>query len=76
MVWSNREADDAVQIRAALLRPRFQQLLEIAVEFGLERLRAEWEILQTDETREVSRARLPVNRILHNIDKGFHLAAA
>lgn len=76
LVWSNPEASDSVHIRAALLRPRFQLLLEIAIEFGLERLRAEWKELETDNTREVARARAPVERILNHIQKGFALAAS
>ena len=76
LVWSNPAADDSVHIRAALIRPRFGRLLDIAVEFGLERVRGEWAELQKDDTREVARAREPVERILANIRKGFELAAA
>lgn len=76
LVWSNPNADDSTHIRAALLRPRFSLLLDIAVEFGLERVRNEWSELQKDDTREVLRAREPVERILSNIEKGFALAAA
>lgn len=76
LVWSNPSADDSTHIRAALVRPRFGRLLDIAVEFGIERLRREWAELQTDDTREVLRARNPVERILNNIEKGFVLAAA
>ena len=75
LVWSDPDADDAVHIRAALLRPRFERLLDIAVEFGLERLRREWTELQADDTREVIRARDAVERILRNIEKGFSLAS-
>ncbi len=73
LVWSNPAADDAVHIRAALVRPRFGRLLDIALEFGLDRLRREWAELQTDEVREVARAREPVERILTHIEKGFAL---
>lgn len=76
LVWSNPNADDSTHIRAALIRPRFSLLLEIAVEFGLERVLQEWLELQKDGTREVLRAREPVERILSNIEKGFALAAA
>lgn len=76
LVWSNPNADDSVHIRAALVRPRFQQLLAIAVEFGLERVRAEWDVLQSEPTLEVERARPLVNRILSNIQEGFRFAAA
>jgi hypothetical protein len=64
-----------VHIRAALLRPTFGRLLEIALEFGLERVRGEWEVLQAENTREAERARRPVERILANIREGFKLAA-
>jgi hypothetical protein len=71
LVWSNPQADDTVYIRAALVRPRFLLLLDIAAEFGLSRLRAEWDILQTDDTVEVKRARPAVERILRHIEEGF-----
>ena len=75
LVWSNPDASDAAHIRAALLRPRFGQLLDIALEFGLERIRDEWEVLQTERTREVERARPPVERILRHLEEGFARAA-
>ena len=76
LVWSNPNADDATHIRAALLRPRFGQLLDIAVEFGIERVREEWAVLQTDQTKEVEPARPPVERILRHIEEGFANVAA
>ena len=76
LVWSNPDADDSVHIRSALIRPRFSLLLDIALEFGLERIRAEWKELQKDDSREVRRASDPVERILANIEEGFALAAA
>ena len=76
LIWSNLAADDSAHIRAALLRPRFSVLLDIVVEFGLARVGNEWAELQKDDTREVLRARRPVERILANIEKGFTLAAA
>jgi len=75
LVWSNPDADDSARIRAALVRPRFRRLLGIALEFGLERVQSEWELLQGDKTFEVERARLSVERILTNIEKGFAIAA-
>jgi len=75
LVWSNPAANDSAHIRAALVRPRFSLLLEIALEFGLERLCAEWEDLQKDDSREIDRARASVERILQHIKKGFTLAA-
>lgn len=76
LVWSNPAADDSVHIRAALVRPRFDRLLDIALKFGVERLRREWTEVQIDDNREVVRARAPVERILRNIEKGFALAAS
>jgi hypothetical protein len=51
-------------------------LLDIALEFGVERLRTEWRELQMDETHEVARARSSVERVLTHIEKGFTVAAA
>lgn len=76
LVWSNTEAGDAAHIRAALIRPRYRLLLDIAVEFGIERLRCEWAELQANATPEVARARPAVERILGHIEEGFALAAA
>jgi len=76
LVWSNPAASDSTHIRAALVRPRFSLLLEIALEFGVERLRTEWKEIQIDDTREIKYARVPVERILAHIEKGFTLAAA
>ncbi|HWB01857.1 MAG TPA: hypothetical protein VG796_02460 [Verrucomicrobiales bacterium] len=44
LVWSNRNAPDEAFISAALRKGRFLQLLEIAVEFGVARLRRQWEV--------------------------------
>lgn len=76
LVWSNPEADDSAFICAALLRPRFTCLLDIAAEFGLERLQREWALLQAEATPESRRATAAVERILSHIEKGFALAAA
>ncbi len=75
LVWSNPDAGDSTRIRAALLRPTFGRLLDIASEFGIERVRHEWSELQADDSREVRRARPAVGRILGNIEKGFSRAA-
>jgi hypothetical protein len=76
LVWSNPDAGDAVQIRAALLHPRFGLLLDIALEFGLDRVREEWELLRAENTPEARRARDAVERILQNIQQGFAFAPA
>jgi hypothetical protein len=76
IVWSNPAAGDAVHIRGALIRPHFATLLDIAVAFGVERLRTEWKILMGENTREASKAARAVSRILDNIEKGRALAAS
>ena len=76
LVWSNSKAGDSVHIRAALLRPRFGRLLDIAVEFGLARLRREWSVLARERTDEARRAAPIVKRILGHIDEGFRRADA
>src|SRR3954469_26034493 len=75
LVWSNANADAAAFIRAALVRPRFHQLLQIALEVGWERLQSEWSELCSDPTPEVRRADPIVTRILRNIREGFSVAA-
>jgi hypothetical protein len=74
-VWSNPNAGDSVWIRAALVRPRFGQSLDIAVEFGLERVHQEWTTLQGEPTREVERAGPIVERMLSHIEQGFARAS-
>jgi hypothetical protein len=76
LVWSNPEADDSAFICAALLHPRFTLLVDIAAEFGLERLQQEWAQLRAEGTPAARRAAAPVERILTHIEKGFALAAA
>lgn len=71
LAWSNPDADDSTRIRSALLRPRFHRLLEIATEFGIDRLHTEWKALLAGADDAVDRARDSVERILRNIEKGF-----
>ena len=71
LVWSDPEADDGVRIRIALHRPRFDRLLDIALEFGLERLRREWEDFLQENSTDTQRARASVESILRKIEKGF-----
>ena len=75
LIWSNPGAGDTAHIRAALLRPRFGLLLDIALEFGLDRLRAEWAVLDREGTAAAERARRLVERILSHIEEGFACAA-
>ena len=50
LIWFNPGAGEAVWIRRALLQPRFGRLLDIALRFGLDRLRREWNELEADAT--------------------------
>lgn len=76
LVWSNRKAETPVWIRAALLKPRFHTLLDAVRCFGLDRVKEEWQVLETENTREASRASNDVSRILRNIEWGFRDAEA
>lgn len=48
LIWSNRNAPDDAFIAAALRAGRFLQLLDIAVEFGLERMWSVWNVLKAE----------------------------
>ena len=76
LCWSNRNASDAVHIRAALCRHRFECLVEIADRFGVERLCEEWQILSAEGSADATRAARIVERILGNIERGFYHAEA
>lgn len=76
LVWSNRNAGDAVRIRAALMRPLFPVLLDIAATFGLERLEHEWAILHGDSETDTRRIEPTVSHILANIRRGYEQARA
>ncbi len=76
LIWSNPDAGDSAYLCAALLQPRFDRLLDVALEFGVIRLRQEWRSLLAENTPEVRRARPAVERILRHIEEGFRLAVA
>ncbi len=72
LVWSNRKASDSVMIMAALTRPRFHQILAIGEEFGLDRVRRDWDELRR---KEVTPSHLEmVSRILRNLAIRFQHA--
>ncbi|MEO0417149.1 MAG: hypothetical protein AAF226_19610 [Verrucomicrobiota bacterium] len=78
LCWSNRQASDTIHIRAALCRPRFMCLLDVAKRFGLSRLKEEWSLLidEVELAPEVEVARPTVERIIKNIEEGFQSATA
>jgi thymidylate kinase len=77
LVWSNPNASDDVLITAALLRPNFHLLLDIAVHFGLDRLKNQWRELKDsveerqypEEIRKVERAKAIVERCLATMEE-------
>lgn len=55
LVWSNPGAPDTFYLRAALLAPHLDILLDALEAFGLDRLREEWNIVkETEEGRKVA----------------------
>lgn len=74
LVWSNPNAPDSAYIRAALLKPRFLQLLEMAKIVGLERIQQEWAVLVAEDSSEAQGASKSVERILRNMSEGARRA--
>jgi hypothetical protein len=74
LVWSNPHADDSIRLRAALIQPRFETLLDCVEVFGLDRIESEWSILVADDSVEARRAAPTVNRIIQNIRRGLKLS--
>ncbi|NBV24889.1 MAG: hypothetical protein EBS05_23590 [Proteobacteria bacterium] len=57
-------------LRAALVKPRFHTVLDDCCEFGLDRVRTEWEELAVEGTPKPAGPRM-----LRNIELGFADAA-
>ena len=76
LVWSNSRASEAVLVRAALLRPRFHTILDACIEFGLDCVQREWEVLQRESGAEARRVEAETARILRHIAEGFADAQA
>ena len=71
LVWSNSSPSEEVLVRAALLRPRFHTIFRMVCEIGFSRVSREWEILESENTREVQMAAAASSRILRNIRTGL-----
>ena len=67
LVCSNTKAPVEACIRAALLRPRFLEILKIVSLIGLGRVKNEWTILESEQSPEAPRASSYSKRILKNI---------
>jgi transcriptional regulator with XRE-family HTH domain len=76
LAWSNQNTSDVVLIRQALVNPRFQILLDAALEFGIEKLLKEWAQLTAAADSETTKARVTTERILGHIHDGYLQAAA
>ena len=74
-MWSNTQASDEVYLRAALLRPHFHVILDACRAFGFPKVRAEWQALVAEDTREARRATPAVTRMLRNIELGIQHAS-
>ena len=63
--------------RPCVLRLGLRQIDGFKEDWALEieRVREEWAVLQTEQTKELERARPPVERILRHIEEGFSAAA-
>jgi hypothetical protein len=70
LVWSNPNAPDEAYIRAALIRPRFLVLLDMAATVGLDKIKREWSVLERESSDEARRATKYVRRILKNMSDG------
>jgi hypothetical protein len=76
IVWSNPNASDSVMIANALLSPDFHLLLDIAVRFGLARLKSDWENLKKaieginypEEVKRLRRAEPIVERSIYHME--------
>jgi hypothetical protein len=68
LVWSNRNAPDDAFISAALRKGRFLQLLDIAVEFGIDRLKTAWKVeLSCDDLSDATIKR--TNEALNTLEE-------
>lgn len=74
LVWSNPNASLETLLRAALVKPQFDRLLEAATEVGIEKLNTLWRALQARPEPEVLRAAPITNRMLKHIQDGYQQA--
>jgi transcriptional regulator with XRE-family HTH domain len=76
LAWSNPNASPKLLLRRALVMPEFQTLLDAAIEFGVNTLTSEWEMLKASGEPDVSRAQPITERLLRNISDGYRQATA
>ena len=79
LVWSNPQADDDVMIAKALLQPSFHLLLDIAECLGFDRLKMQWDKLQSsiekegcpEEIHRLNQARFIVARCIDHMEEAI-----
>jgi len=80
LCWSNSGISDEVLVRKALISGGFTVILMACLEFGLDYVRTEWDIVVQhvgDDSELTSiRTRSLVNEILDNITEGFSKAGS
>lgn len=80
LCWSNSGISDDVLIRKVLVSGRFSVILQACLEFGLDHVKAQWDIVAKDVTEDPRltsiRTRSLVNDILANIAEGFSRAGS
>jgi hypothetical protein len=78
LCWSNSGISDEVLVRKALISGGFTLILQACLEFGLDYVKTQWDIVsqQAPEDSELKsiRTRSLVNDILGNITEGFSKA--
>lgn len=75
LCWSNPDISDEVLVRKALISGGFTVILQACLEFGLDYVRTQWDIVVQhageDSALTSIRTQSLVNEILENITEGF-----
>lgn len=71
VLWSNPSATEETFIRATLIRPTFDRVLALALQYGLGRVQGEWRLLAEEGSEEARRAAVSNERILKHLEMGF-----
>lgn len=76
LAWSNMSVSNDTLVRRALVNPRFQVLLDAALEFGVDAVAAEWDRLKAEGDPDSTKVMDVTDRILGHIRDGYREAAA
>ncbi|WP_334188699.1 hypothetical protein [Noviherbaspirillum sp.] len=76
LVWSNPDASDEIYIRKALLKGYFTILFDAFVEYGLERLEQEWQVLLTENDPSYEGVIPRTTELLQHMRTGYEQALA